>query len=460
MRDGGCPDACETGGIGVSSGVGARAGPLPAHSPEAQMSIATPGRDAEIAVSTAASARPLSIESRASWVVAVTVLGLMSISFGAPLVGVVGLQPIAQALGGERSVPALAGALAWFGSAVGGIVMGRIADRIGVRWTVMFGASMIGAGLAVSTLGGPLALYLGHGLFMGLLGNAGINAPLYVYVSRWFDRRRGTALALISSGQYIAGVLWPAIFAHGIAELGWRQTMILFGILEVAIVVPVAGLVLRAPPDTAPLGTAAAGPMAGKPVLGLNPNVVLALLAAAGFMCCLPMAMPQAHLVAFCGDVGISPSRGALMLSLLLACAFVSRQVWGLISDRIGGLRTVLAASACQAVAMAAFLATQDEVGLFLVSAGFGFGFSGVIPAYILAIRDLFPAAEAGRRIPTFLVFSGSGMAAGGWLAGAIYDRVGFYAPAFATGLAVNLLNLAVVGYLVVRQGRRRHRFL
>ena len=424
------------------------------------MSLAASGRDAEIAASAGIGTRPQSVESRTSWIVAATVLGIMSLSFGAPLVAVVGLQPIAEALGGERSVPALAYSLAWLGTALGGFAMGRVAERIGARWTVMFGASMIGAGLVVSTLGGAFALYLGHGLLIGLIGNAGINAPLYVYVSRWFDRRRGTALALISSGQYIAGVLWPAIFERGIAELGWRQTMVLFALLEVAIVVPAAGLVLRAPPDTAPLGAVAHGPVAGKPVLGLNANLVLALLAAAGFMCCVPMAMPQGHLVAFCGDLGIAPVRGALMLSLLLGCAFVSRQVWGLISDRIGGLRTILAASACQAAAMAAFLVTQDEVGLFVVSAGFGFGFSGLIPAYVLAIRDLFPAAEAGKRIPTFFVFSGSGMAAGGWLAGAIYDRVGFYAPAFGVGLAFNLMNLAVVGFLVARQRRHRLRML
>jgi len=424
------------------------------------MSLAASGRDAEIAASAAIDKRPTSIESKASWVVAGTVLGIMSLSFGAPLIAVVGLQPIAGALGGERSVPALAYSLAWLGTALGGFAMGRVADRFGARWTVMFGALMIGAGLVVSTLGGAIALYVGHGLLIGLIGIAGINAPLYVYVSRWFDRRRGTALALISSGQYVAGVVWPAIFERGIAGLGWQQTMILFAVLVVAIVVPVAGLILRAPPETAHLGPIARGPVAGKPVLGLNANLVLGLLSAAGFACCVPMAIPQAHLVAFCGDLGIPPVRGALMLSLLLGSAFVSRQVWGLISDRIGGLKTILAASACQAAAMAAFLATQDEVGLFIVSAAFGFGFSGLISAYVLAIRDLFPAAEAGSRIPTFFVFSGSGMAAGGWIAGVIYDRVGFYAPAFATGLAFNLLNLAIVGYLVARQREYRHRML
>lgn len=399
-----------------------------------------------------------SIETRASWVVGIAALGIMSISYGAPLVTVVALKPIAAELGSARSVPALAYSLAWLGTAVGGIAMGRIADRIGVRWTVMFGALMIGAGLAVSTIGGAWPLYIGHGLLMGLIGNAGINAPLYVYVSRWFDRRRGTALALISSGQYVAGTLWPSIFERAIAQVGWRHTMILFGALEMALIVPVAALMLRPPPAVPKAGIAAAGPLPGTPVLGLRSGAALALLSLASFLCCVPMAMPAGHLVAFCSDLGITPARGAAMLSLLLGCAFLSRQLWGWISDRIGGLRTVLAASACQAAALTAFLLTRDEAGLFAVSALFGLGFSGIIPAYVLAVRELFPAAEASWRVPTLLLCSGSGMAAGGWLAGAIYDHFGFYAPAFGAGIASNLANLVIVGSLVVLQRQTRTR--
>jgi MFS family permease len=176
----------------------------------------------------------------------------------------------------------------------------------------------------------------------------------------------------------------------------------------------------------------------------------------ASFLCCVPMAMPQSHLVAFCSDLGVPVTRGATMLSLLLACAFIGRQFWGFVADRIGGLRTVLAGSVCQVTAMTGFLLTQDEAGLFTVAAGFGLGFSGIIPAYVLGLRELFPAAEAPWRVPTLLLCSGSGMAAGGWLAGAIYDYAGFYAAAFAAGILFNLANLAVVGALVLRQSRLR----
>jgi MFS family permease len=385
--------------------------------------------------------------------VALAALAVIAIAYGAPLISVVGLRPIAEELGGARSVPGLAFSLAWLGAAFGGIAMGRIADRIGVRWTVTFGAAMIAVGLAISAGGTPWQLWIGHGVFIGLLGNAGINAPLYVYVTHWFDRRRGTALALISSGQYVAGAIWPTVFEQAISAFGWRTAMLGFGLFAAATVGTLAMLVLRPAPRAAePVG---AGPRAlpahGAQVMGLRPNCAFALLAIASFLCCVPMAMPQGHLIAFCGDLGIPGSRGAAMLSVLLVCAFLSRQLWGVLSDRIGGLRTLVIGSACQAVAMTGFLLTQDEMGLFAVAAIFGLGFSGLIPAYVLTVRELFPAAEAGWRIPALLLFTGSGMAAGGWLAAAIYDGAGFYGAAFAAGIAFNLVKLAILTVVLLR---------
>jgi nitrate/nitrite transporter NarK len=178
------------------------------------------------------------------------------------------------------------------------------------------------------------------------------------------------------------------------------------------------------------------------------------LQACAIFTCCVPMSMPQAHLVAFCSDLGISPIHGAAMLSVLLGMAFMSRQVWGAISDRVGGLYTMLAGSACQTVGLALFLATQNEFGLFTVSAMFGFGFSGLVPANILASRELFPVGEAYWRIPTLLLCSGSGMATGGWIGGVLYDYFGYYAPAFAVGVGVSMINFMIISTLALRRSQ------
>ena len=392
-----------------------------------------------------------SIESKSSWIVASIALGILSLSFGAPWIVVVALKLVAAETGGARSIPALASSLAWFGQGLGGIIMGRLAERVGVRWTVICGAVMICIGLLLSTGGAPWQLYVGHGLFIGILGNGGINAPFYVYVSRWFDRRRGSALALISSGGYVAGALWPYIFERAIAYVGWRETMLWYGVFEVVCIVPLALIFLKRPPEQTPVAMPGAANGQAR-VFGWPPNAVYATLAIASFLCCVTMSMPQAHLVALCSDIGINPAHGAAMLSLLLGAGFISRQVWGLMSDRIGGLKTLLVSSACQAAAMTGFLLTQDEVGLFVVSAAFGLGFAGLIPAYVLAIRQHFPAAEASWRIPALLLLSGTGMGTGGWLAGVLYDHFGFYAPAFATGVASNLLNFALIAVLVIRQ--------
>lgn len=393
------------------------------------------------------------IDSGEAWLIAVTALLVLAISFGSPYIAIVALKSIAAEVGGERSVPSAASALAWLGTGFGGLMMGLVAERVGVRTTVAFGALMVAGGLALSSLGAPWQLYVGHGLLIGLLGNGSINAPLYVYVSRWFEARRGAAVALIAGGQYIAGAMWPPLFERAIAVWGWRQTMLGFAAIVVVLVLPLALLMLKPAPSMA---AAATGPRDGVPssaparVVGMPSGLVFSMLALASFLCCIPMALPSGHLIAFCGDLGFAPGTGAAMLSLLLGCAFFSRQFWGWVSDRIGGLLTLLICSGAQAAAVAGFLFTQDEAGLFAVSVAFGLGFSGLIPAYLVTARHLFPAREAPWRMPMLLLTGTSGMATGGWLGGVIYDYFGSYAPAFATGLGANLLNFAILASLVI----------
>jgi MFS family permease len=395
-----------------------------------------------------------SIESRRSWQAAVLTLAILSLSFGSPLLAVVGLRDIQAAMHTDRSVISLASSLVWIGNGVGGVPMGWLADRIGIRKTVAMGTLSMAAGMALSSTGSVWALYVGHGLLVGFLGNGAIYAPLMIYVSRWFDRRRGTALALISSGQYIAGMVWPSVMEVGINHVGWQTVMLAYGAVVLTIL-PLLTL-LRPPPDPLVLAPGRAGPRAGEHVLGFRPNTAMVLICIASFCCCVPMAIPSSHLVAFCGDLGIPASHGAAMLSVMLACAFISRQFWGALADRFGGLRTVMAGSALQALAIGCFLLTRDEAGLFAVASAFGFGFSGIIPSYSVAIRDLYPSKEASWRIPTVLMTAMSGMAFGSWFAGKQVDLFLSYRPAFGSGVAFNLLNLAVIVFLVSRMATRR----
>jgi MFS family permease len=393
-----------------------------------------------------------SVETRLSWAVASAALVIIAVAFGAPWILNVALRDIAAELGGARSAPALASLMTWIGTAVGGIIMGPVAARVGVRWTAVCGGVCAAAGLALATTGLGWQLYTGFGLLVGGLGVGAINAPLYIYISRWFDRRRGSALALISSGSYLAGALWPPIFEWMITRIGWRSTMLYYALIELAVIIPLSIIMLRPPPDTMPLAEPSAFATAQRQVLGWPPNVVFAMLCAGVFLCCTTMSMPQGHLVALCTDLGIGAARGAAMLTVLLGTAVITRQVWGLIADRIGGLRTVLIGSAAQATAMALFLVTQNEIGLFAVSAAFGIGFSGLVPANVLVVRELFPSAEASWRIPLLLFCTSFGMGTGVWLAGVLYDRFGYYGPAFAAGVGLNVLNFIIIATLVSRQ--------
>ena len=387
------------------------------------------------------------IDSLTAWKASLVALFCLSLAFGAPLVATVSLKSIAADMGGARSVPALGGSLAWLGSAIGGLLMGRLADRFGIRSTVIGGALSIFVGLYISTLGEPWQLWLGHGLFVGLLGLGGLNAPLYVYVSHWFYRRRGSALALLSSGNYLAGACWPVAFEQISGNWGWRTTMLAYGLIQLVAILVLAGFFL----PSAPHASAAAGSRtaaAPERLAGLKRNGVFAAIALAGFLCCVPMAMPQGHLVALCSDRGLTPAVGAAMLSVLLTVAFVSRQVWGAVSDRIGGIRTALLSSFMQAAAVSGYLFVQQQSGLFTVSIAFGLGFSALIPAYVLAVREIFPPQEAYWRVPATLMMTGSGMATGGWLAGYLFDRSGSYDLPFAVGVGANLVNLVLLATL------------
>ena len=383
-----------------------------------------------------------SVETGASWFAAAIVLFIFTFSYGAPLVVVVSLKEVAAEFDNARSIPALAHALAWLGSGTGALAFGWVAERLGIRRTVSFGAVMLGSGLAVAALGGPAQLLIGHGFLLGVLGAGAINIPLIIYISHWFDKRRGQAVALVSSGQYIAGAFWPPIIAFGIAQLGWRTTMFSIGIASL-VAIACATPFLRSTIPT-PITSDSQG-IELAPHSQASSRMTYALLCLAGFLCCTPMAMPPAHLVALCSDLGIDATRGSLMLSVLLGSAFISRFFWGWLSDTVGGLYTILAASICQAAAMVGFILTQDEAGLFAVSAAFGLGFSGIIPAYIVVLRKLYPAEQAAWRIPFWFFCNIIGMAIGAWLAGYAYDQLGTYAPAFLFGVVLNIANIVII---------------
>jgi len=376
-------------------------------------------------------------------------------------IGGVGMYSMAVALsyvqaefGVDRGAATLPYTLTMIGFGVGGIFMGRLSDRFGVIVPVLLGATCLGAGFIVAGMAPNLLTFaIVHGLLIGFLGCSGTFAPLVADISMWFTRHRGIAVAVCASGNYLAGAVWPPILQHFFETAGWRATYVGVGIFALAAAVPLALLMRRRPPLPA-LGesSAARKELHARP-LGLSPNGLTSLLAVAGVACCVAMAMPQVHIVAYCGDLGYGAARGAEMLAVMLGAGVVSRLVFGLVSDRIGGLRTLLLGSLLQGVALLLFLPFDGLVSLYVVSALFGLFQGGIVPAYAILIREYFALGEAGLRVGIVLMATLFGMALGGWMSGAIFDLTGSYRAAFVNSIAFNLLNLSIVLWLLRRSG-------
>ena len=398
-----------------------------------------------------------SIEQPYSWLVAGASLLLMSTAFGSTYLVIVGLKPIAAEFGWPRSVPSLAFALASFGAGLGGIILGFLEGRSGTFGPVVIGTFAVAAGaIASGFVQNATMLYLAQGLLLGLLGSGATFVPLMTNVTRWFDRNRGLAIAIVSAGQSLGGAVWPPIYRWGVEEYGWRETMIAYGFVAFVIMAPLTLVFRRRPP--VPPANAADGGGRSQPdsaALDLPPGLLLALLSIAIVGCCVAMAMPMSHVVAYCTDLGYAAARGAEMLSLLLAVSLFSRLFAGWLTDRIGGLLTIVLGSALQLVALTAYIFIDSLWGLYLVSAAFGVGFGSIIPAYAMSIRELFPINEVGWRNGVVFFFGMLGMALGGYLGGAVFDWTGNYQMAFVLGVAFNVLNLMALLPLAARQGAR-----
>jgi MFS family permease len=272
--------------------------------------------------------------------------------------------------------------------------------------------------------------------------------PLMADISMWFERRRGLAVAMVASGNYISGTIWPPLVQRMVDTIGWRETHVVIGVVVLLVMLPLAFLLSRRSPRLVRTGGAAGN---GLKPLPAPPGVMIGLLMLAGVSCCVAMSMPQAHIVAYCGDLGYGVARGAEMLSLMLGFGVVSRIVSGWISDQIGGIRTLLLGSVLQGLTLMAYLPSDALVSLYVVSALFGLVQGGLVPSYAIIVREVFPAEQAGTRVGFVLMSTIVGMAAGGWLSGVIFDLTGSYQMAFVHGIAWNVVNLAIASWLMLR---------
>ena len=381
---------------------------------------------------------------------------LMTLGGSSMYVVSVVLPEVQRDFGVSRADASLPYTLMMLGFGAGGLAMGKLADKWGVHVALWIGAVGVGSGFVLAGMSPNIWLFaLAHGLLMGLFGSSSTFAPLLADTSLWWNKRRGIAVAVCASGNYLAGSIWPALAQQGVETMGWRNTYIWIGIVCGLGMAILAFLMRQRPPVLAVAAPGSSQSVASEKPFGLSINTAHALLCVAGVACCVAMAMPQVHIVAYCTDLGFGAARGAEMLSIMLACGIVSRLVSGAICDRIGGLKTLVLGSVLQGIALLLFLPFDGMVSLYVISALFGLFQGGIVPAYAIIVREYFPAQRAGVLVGAVIMATMIGMALGGWMSGKVFDLTGSYHAAFVNGILWNALNLSIALYLLWRLKRK-----
>jgi MFS family permease len=394
------------------------------------------------------------LDSRYAW----TRLG---ISLLISLVGNVGMwaiivvMPAVQAeFGVDRADASLPYTFTMLGFALGNFIVGRVVDRFGITVALIMAATLTASGMGASALS-PSVAVLALAQFVVGLGTAASFGPLIADVSLWFLKRRGIAVAIAASGNYISGAFWPLLLAGVLAEDGWRAVYLVLGAVTILVVVPMALLLRARVPMEARMTSDAASTLRAS-AAGFRPATLAWLLGLAGVGCCVAMSMPQVHIVAFCVDLGYGPAVGGQMLALMLLGGVVSRLISGLVADWLGGVKTLLIGSALQCAALFLYLPFDGLVSLYIVSTIFGLAQGGIVPSYALVVREYMPSAVAGRWVGFVMMATILGMALGGWMTGWIYDVTGSYQMAFINGIAWNFLNIGIMVLILMRTRPRR----
>ena len=394
------------------------------------------------------------VESTYAWLRLVASTGIGTVGCTGMWSFVVALPAVQADFGITRAEASLPFTAVMLGFGVGCIVLGRLVDRVGILMPLAGAAGLLGLGYIAAGLSTNLwQLSLAYGVLIGI-GSSAMFGPLVADLSHWFSRRRGMAVAICSCGNYLSGVIWPPIIQLFIATDGWRTAHTYMGIVCIVAILPLTLMLRRPAPMESRVADGAAAVEAQEAV-GLSPGVLQVLIGIAGLACCAAMAMPQVHIVAYCGDLGYGPARGAEMLSAMLGFGIVSRLGSGWIADRIGGVATLLLSSALQAVALALYLGFDTLTSLYVISALFGLFQGGLVPTYAIIVREYFSPAQAATRLGVILMATTLGMALGGWMSGALFDLTGSYHAAFANGLVWNFLNMAIAAWIILRRERR-----
>ncbi|MDF0602878.1 MFS transporter [Psychromarinibacter sp. C21-152] len=395
-----------------------------------------------------------SLDSRYSWARLGVTLAVASVG-NVGMWGVIMVMPAVQAeYGVDRADASLPWTLTMIGYALGNLLLGRAIDRFGVTRVLIAAALANAGGFVLAPLGGSVWWMAACQLLIGF-GTAASFGPLMADISHWFLKRRGIAMGIAASGNYLSGAIWPWALSGVLVSHGWETVYLAFAALSLAVMIPGALALRRRVSEEARVAAdALSGANRGR--VKLSPAVLQWALVVAGVGCCVAMSMPQVHIVALCTDLGYGPAVGTEMLSMMLWGGVLSRLISGLLADRLGGVITLLIGSTLQCIALVLYLPAGGLVSLYAVSIVFGLSQGGIIPSYAVIVREYMPAREAGARVGVVIFATILGMALGGWLSGWIYDVTGSYTAAFLNGIAWNVLNIAIIGGIFLATRRRR----
>ncbi|TAJ40395.1 MAG: MFS transporter [Reyranella sp.] len=392
------------------------------------------------------------VDSPYAWRLAFLSMFCIGLGGGAIYLPVIALKEIAAEFGDRRAVPSFAYMVGFFFMGVGGVFMGWLADRTSPRVPLLIAGVSILAGGWLASSGGELALYVGYAIPFGFLGNAATFTPAMNNIQGWFDRRRSTAVSIISVGPALSGFVWPQIYRWLLPEVGWREMLMIYGVTA-GVLLFVCAFYVRPSPVAR---SKAARPVEDLSSLPMSSPALMVLLSAAGFCCCTAMAVPFVHMVAFCGDLGFSPARGSEAISLILLTAVAATFAMGRLSDYIGPIKVSLLCAVIQIASLAGFVFVEGLSGIYTLSIIHGIPYIAIVQGYALILRYLYGPTIAGWRLGVVMLFAMAGMAVGGWLGGALFDATLSYRSAFQAALAFNLLNLMLLGALYMAQRRRR----
>jgi len=363
------------------------------------------------------------------------------------------LPSVQSEFGVDRASASLPFTLTMLGFALGNFYMGKLADRYNLSTVLLFSSILLASCFIFAAQSNSI-LSLAVIQFVIGFGTGASFGPIIADTSIWFLKKRGIAVALAASGNYLSGVVWPIFTKDLLLNYGWRTVYLVLAIAAVLIMAPLSLALKR---KISAESTRADDLISQNKAQStqLTPKSLQLFLGLAGLGCCVAMSMPQVHIVAFCVDLGFGSTVGGNMLSLMLAGGIVSRIVSGFLADKIGGLKTLLIGSSLQCVALFLYLPFNGLVSLYLVSLIFGLSQGGIVPSYAIIVREHMPAKEAGARVGFVLMMTIVGMALGGWMSGWIYDLSGSYKLAFWNGILWNLLNLVIIFSLLPKSIRK-----